>query len=96
LEYHHIAPEFDTIAEECLALMAPLEIAERFGYSKFIPGRDELSRLIPRDHPAILHLIEAHRWNQWEWLCKAHHRNVRVAAESPAQTQGELFAEERT
>ena len=76
LEYHHVAPEFDCIAEECLARMTDAQIEERFGYSKFVPGRDELSRLIPRDHPAVVHLEEAHRANQWEWLCKAHHRNV--------------------
>jgi len=76
LEYHHVDPTFDAIAEEAMALMTPEEIEGRFGYRKFEAGKDEISRLIPRDHPAILHLIEAHVGSVFEWLCAKHHRGV--------------------
>jgi hypothetical protein len=76
LEYHHVAPEFDEMAERAMALMTPEEIEARFGYRKFEPGQDELSRLIPRDHPAVQCLVDAHESNIWEWLCAKHHRGV--------------------
>lgn len=78
LEYQHAEPTFNQIANECIALMAPEEIESRFGYSKFIPGRDELAHCIPSDHPSILHLIDRHTMNTWEWLCAFHHRGVAV------------------
>lgn len=77
LEYEHIRPTFNAIADECLALMAPEEIATRFGYSKFTPGRDELVHCIPNVHPAVVRLIALHEANEWEWLCSFHHRGVR-------------------
>lgn len=77
VEYEHISPTFDEIANECLGLMSEAEIESKFGYSKFIPGRDELVHCIPDDHPAVQRLIELHKNNRWEWLCAAHHRNVR-------------------
>lgn len=80
VEYHHVSPTFDAIAEACLGLMAPEEISTRFGYSKFVRGRDDLFRCLPSDHPAVTFLLQSHTSNQWEWLCKAHHRNVGTGA----------------
>lgn len=76
LEYEHVAPTFAEIADECLILMTPAEIASLFGYSKFTPGRDELVNCIPDDHPSIVHLRWRHQGNRWEWLCALHHRHV--------------------
>lgn len=76
LEYQHLVPTFDEVAEECLALMSEQEIVTRFGYSKFVPGREELRDLIPDTHPAIVRLVERHQMNIWEWLCAYHHRGV--------------------
>lgn len=84
LEYQHTEPVFDTLAEECLALMSDDEITARFGYSKFVLGRDELAHCIPANHPAFRHLLAAHQANRWQWLCAFHHRGV-AAAEGPAQ-----------
>lgn len=85
LEYQHVEPTFDEVAEVCLSMIAEQDIANRFGYSKFAPGRGELVDLISDDHPAILHLIEAHCANSWEWLCAFHHRNVAAVAQTMLQ-----------
>lgn len=77
LEYEHISPTFNEIAESCLALCTPEEISTRFGYSKFIPGRDHLVYCLPEDHPAVRRLFALHEHNEWEWLCALHHRGVR-------------------
>ncbi len=75
LEYQHVAPTFDVIARECLARMTADEIAARFGYSPFVPGRDVLAELLPDEHAAVRHLHARHQDNVWEWLCSGHHRN---------------------
>jgi hypothetical protein len=76
LEYEHVRPTFNEIAEECLLLMSDEEIATRFGYSKFSPGLGELCDLLDDEHPAVRRLYELHSVNEWEWLCAHHHRNV--------------------
>lgn len=76
LEYQHIKPTFDEIAEQCLALMSDEEISTKFGYSKFESGKDDTCDLIPDDHPAVQLLLKLHVFNDWEWLCAYHHRNV--------------------
>ena len=76
LEYQHVSPTFDDIANDCLALMSKEEISAQFGYNKFVPGRDHLVYCIPDDHPATHRLFDLHADNQWEWLCAFHHRNV--------------------
>lgn len=77
VEYEHVSPTFDEIATECLTLMSEDEINSKFGYSKFIPGRDHLVHCIPDDHPAVQRLVELHQSNKWEWLCSWHHRGVK-------------------
>lgn len=84
LEYQHVTPTFDELAEQCLGLMTEAEIAGRFGYSKFVDGRDELAHCIPTNHRAFRHLLAAHQGNAWQWLCAYHHRNVAAAA-GPSQ-----------
>ena len=76
LEYEHVSPTFEEVAQECIARMGAEEMADLFGYNKFIPGRDHLVHCIPDDHPAIHYLLEAHEGNEWIWLCALHHRNV--------------------
>lgn len=76
LEYEHVDPTFDAIAEACLSLMSEEEIRTRFGYNKFAPGALTVADFIPRDHPAVRCLVEAHGRNKWVWLCKRHHRKV--------------------
>ncbi len=77
LEYNHVDPTFDDIAEGCMATISAQELQSRFGYNKFAPGAASMADFIPRDHPAVKHLIKLHRDNTWEWLCKWHHRGVR-------------------
>lgn len=76
LEYGHKNPTFKQIADECIRRMSDEEIESRFGYNKFVPGRDHLVYCIPDHHPAVEFLRVAHLRNEWAWLCKAHHRNV--------------------
>lgn len=78
LEYHHDSPTFDEMAMHAMLRMDESEIATRFGYQKFDrenPYR-QLSDCIPRTHPAVQYLREAHRTNRWFWLCRAHHAQV--------------------
>lgn len=77
LEYEHVRPTFNEIAEECLAWMTDEEIDSRFGYSKFNPGNREPVHYLPDEHPAVQHLIARHVGNEWTWLCSYHHRGVR-------------------
>jgi len=76
LEYEHVTPTFNAIANQCLDLMSEAEIESRFGYNKFVSGRDELCHLLPDDHPAVARLFEAHETNEWLWLCKTCHRGA--------------------
>ena len=73
LHYHHVAPTFEQILEECLPLVSTEEMESLFGYSKFAPGVFDVSDCIPNDHPAVLRLIELHKTNEWAWLCEYHH-----------------------
>jgi hypothetical protein len=92
LEYEHLAPRFDALATAALALMQPAEIATQFGYSKFVPGCDELAHCIPDAHPAFQALLAAHRTNRWEWLCAFHHRHVGARRPQQLGLPLEVFA----
>lgn len=83
LEYDHVTPTFAEMVDEVIKLMTEEEVESRFGYSKFTPGKQTASRLIPDDHPAFVRLLRLHDTNEWRWVCPLHHRNVgaaRVAA----------------
>ncbi len=73
LRYHHVEPSFAQIAEECLEMMTEEEIRTLFGYGKFLPGIYCVADCIPDDHPAVVHLFQAHEHNEWIWLCDRHH-----------------------
>ncbi len=79
LEYQHIDPTFNEIAEACMELMTEAEIETRFGYSKFKTGFGDVCDLLPPLHPAVKRLIDLHIFNDWEWLCAYHHRGVTAA-----------------
>lgn len=78
LEYQHVAPTFNEIAEQCLALCTEDEIAIRFGYNKFQSRASvfSIADVIPATHPAVIELLRLHRGSQWAWLCPEHHRGV--------------------
>lgn len=76
VEYEHVNPTFDVIAEECLTLVSEDELATRFGYQKFKPGTYTVADFIPKEHPAVQRLLDLHQNNRWVWLCAYHHRNV--------------------
>jgi len=78
LEYDHVDPTFDQIAEECLRFMDDREIVTRLGFDYSTTEPTEFFT-IPDDHPAVLRLIELHRDNLWRWLCGPHHRGIRRA-----------------
>lgn len=80
LRYHHIRPSFAEIVDECLELMTEEEISTMFGYSKFLPGINCVADCIPDDHPAVIHLYEAHDGNEWAWLCDRHHAEMHERA----------------
>lgn len=89
LEYQHIEPTFNEIAEACMELMTEQEIETRFGYSKFKAGFGDVCNLLPPLHPAVKRLLDLHIFNEWEWLCAYHHRGV--AAASPTILQPVLW-----
>lgn len=76
LEYHHVSPTFDEMAEIAIQHCTDEEVQCRFGYSKFKRGTFTVADFIPNDHRAIRLLMEMHEQNEWQWLCKFHHRNV--------------------
>ena len=73
LHYHHLAPTFAEMVDECMALISNKEQSTLFGYSKFAPGILEVSDCIPDNHPAIARLKKLHESNSWIWLCHQHH-----------------------
>ena len=73
LVYHHIDPDFRTIAQECLPYFTDKEQSTLFGYSKFSPGVVTPADCVPADHLVIHRLAEIHSCNKWAWLCTAHH-----------------------
>jgi hypothetical protein len=76
LEFDHIEPSFDEIAQECIGLMTAEEIATKFDYDQFDPHRMTLAAFIPRQHPAVVHMIATHRVGRFQWLCREHHQIV--------------------
>lgn len=75
LQYHHVSPTFDEIAEKCIALCTEEEICTKFGYNKFefSDDIDSFADIIPATHPAVRELIKLHMNNQWAWMCAEHH-----------------------
>jgi hypothetical protein len=95
LEYQHVNPTFDEIAEACLAKCTEAEIAGRFGYSKFTApaSATSMADVIPVTHPAIVLLFKLHKRNQWAWLCPQHHRKHGSATPAPpGPVQGSFLA----
>lgn len=80
LEYDHLEPTFEELAQECLARMSPHEITTRFGYDKFAAQTISLADFLPDRHSAVLHLVARHRDNRWQWLCVPHHREKTAGA----------------
>lgn len=77
LEYDHVRPTFAVISDRCLQLMSTAEIDTLFGYDKFSDsGKSSIADYIPQDHMAIKVLLDAHKFNEWRWLCKFHHRGI--------------------
>jgi len=87
LEYDHLDPTFEVIAQECLARMSPHEITTRFGYDKFAADTISVADFLPDGHPAVRHLLARHRDNTWQWLCGAHHRLKTAASRRPHATR---------
>lgn len=69
----------ERIAEECLDLMTPEEVAGRFGFNRFSIERDNLAMLLPAAHPAVRHLLQSHA--KYEWRCRLHAQALPVSVE---------------
>ena len=73
LQYHHIKPTFDDIVDQAILLVTPEEIVCLFGYNKFLKGTYNVADFIPDIHPVLEFLYQAHRGNEFAWLCPMHH-----------------------
>lgn len=75
LQYDHIVPSFNEIADACLKVVTQEERDTLFGYDKFEAGTMSLADFILRDaaRPVLLLLQESHRNNVWQWLCRDCH-----------------------
>jgi len=77
LEYHHLRPTYNEMFEVVKNHLTQQEISSCFGYKKFTHKPTySVADFIPDDHPAVKKLEELHENNEWQWLCKKHHRNV--------------------
>lgn len=74
LECDHLTPTFDEIAEECIKLITPDELASSWRRRQYSFEDIDPVDSIPNSHPAIQRLFELHGSAQLQWLCPEHHR----------------------